>query len=254
MIFERHQGQDEMRHDHASALVAAAWAFGLLGQIDQADDFATRAHTLSREFDVRNGLRASHLVLGEIALKRGDLQHAAEHMKQWLTFFHQAGTKSFGTFGFAQIAMLAQLAGDWRCAARFAGFADAFWTRSQYPEASWLAGAWDFDIVPSKLALGESAFTDQFAAGQQLSDGEAFAEASSFIIAVQQRQAKNSILSRRELEVLQHISLGQTNQEIAAELFVGKSTIDTHVANILAKLGVETRWKAVNVARERGLL
>ena len=61
-------------------------------------------------------------------------------------------------------------------------------------------------------------------------------------------------MTRRESEVLVHLAQGKTNQEIADELFLGKSTVDTHVAHILAKLGVESRRAAVVEARWRGLI
>jgi len=45
-------------------------------------------------------------------------------------------------------------------------------------------------------------------------------------------------LTRREIEVLQQICLGLTNQEIADKLFVSVRTVDTHRGNLLSKTGV----------------
>ncbi len=66
---------------------------------------------------------------------------------------------------------------------------------------------------------------------------------------------KNGIeyLSERELEVLQLIAQGYTNQEIADRLFVAISTIKTHVGNIYAKMGVKSRVQAAARAREFNL-
>jgi DNA-binding NarL/FixJ family response regulator len=52
-------------------------------------------------------------------------------------------------------------------------------------------------------------------------------------------------LSRREREVLDLISLGMTDRQIADELVVSRVTISTHVAHILDKLGVPNRTAAV---------
>jgi DNA-binding NarL/FixJ family response regulator len=48
-------------------------------------------------------------------------------------------------------------------------------------------------------------------------------------------------LTARELEVLEHVALGQTNREIAADLFISARTAGVHVSHILEKLGASTR-------------
>lgn len=60
-------------------------------------------------------------------------------------------------------------------------------------------------------------------------------------------------LSDRELEVLQLMVSGNSNQEIANALFVSLSTVKTHVSNIFIKLEVSRRTQAVQKAREWGL-
>ena len=51
-------------------------------------------------------------------------------------------------------------------------------------------------------------------------------------------------LSRRELEVLDHIQLGLTNRQIAQRLFVSPNTINKHVRQVLRKLEVTNRVQA----------
>ena len=60
-------------------------------------------------------------------------------------------------------------------------------------------------------------------------------------------------LSPRELEVLRLVAAGKTNQAIAAELFISERTVERHVSNILAKLGVGSRTAAAAYAFEHGI-
>jgi DNA-binding CsgD family transcriptional regulator len=60
-------------------------------------------------------------------------------------------------------------------------------------------------------------------------------------------------LTPRELEVLEHVALGQTNREIAAELFISARTAGVHVSHILEKLGASTRTEAAAAAHRLGL-
>lgn len=57
-------------------------------------------------------------------------------------------------------------------------------------------------------------------------------------------------ISKREYEVLELISCGHSNQEIADKLFVSTSTIKTHIANLFAKLDASRRTQAISRARE----
>jgi DNA-binding NarL/FixJ family response regulator len=61
-------------------------------------------------------------------------------------------------------------------------------------------------------------------------------------------------LTPREIEVLQLLTRGLTNNEIAAELHVGGTTVKWFVKNILQKLGVSDRTAAVTTAFKRGIL
>jgi NarL family two-component system response regulator LiaR len=57
-------------------------------------------------------------------------------------------------------------------------------------------------------------------------------------------------ISKREYEVLELISHGLSNQEIAEKLYVSTSTIKTHVSNVLAKLDASRRTQAIRRAKE----
>ncbi len=70
----------------------------------------------------------------------------------------------------------------------------------------------------------------------------------------QEEELPTGRLSRREREVLQLLTQGQTNREIAHSLILSVSTVKIHVEHILAKLGVSDRTQAAVRAIELGLL
>ena len=59
------------------------------------------------------------------------------------------------------------------------------------------------------------------------------------------------LLSAREKEILRLIGEGKTSQQIADELFIGKSTVDTHRKNILKKMSIYGKTDLIRFAVER---
>lgn len=61
-------------------------------------------------------------------------------------------------------------------------------------------------------------------------------------------------LSKQEMAVLEHVSQGLTNQEIANQLFLSNGTIRNYMSAILTKLNAKNRLDAVNIAQKNGWL
>ena len=61
-------------------------------------------------------------------------------------------------------------------------------------------------------------------------------------------------LTARELEVLQLLAQGMTNDQIGTALFMSPRTASVHVSRILAKLGAANRTEVAAIAHRRGLL
>jgi LuxR family maltose regulon positive regulatory protein len=61
-------------------------------------------------------------------------------------------------------------------------------------------------------------------------------------------------LTGRETEVLHLLATGLSNREIAERLYLSEGTVKTHTHNLYAKLGVQSRTRAIARAKEFGLL
>lgn len=61
-------------------------------------------------------------------------------------------------------------------------------------------------------------------------------------------------LTPREVQVIELISVGMRNKEIAAALAISEETVQVHVRNLLSKLKVQDRTAAINVALRRGII
>lgn len=67
---------------------------------------------------------------------------------------------------------------------------------------------------------------------------------------INHQKIKDLEITSREYEVLQSISEGLSNKEIADKLFLSESTIKTHVSNLLVKLNAKRRTQALQIAKD----
>jgi predicted ATPase/DNA-binding CsgD family transcriptional regulator len=116
----------------------------------------------------------------------------------------------------------------------------------------------DRSVTAIVHAIGEKAFATDFARGRAMTidEGVAFAvedkQSSTPIPAV--RTEPDTGLTRRQLEIARLVADDLTNRQIAARLFLSERTVETHVTNILNKLGLGsriqlTRWVAEQTER-----
>jgi predicted ATPase/DNA-binding CsgD family transcriptional regulator len=113
-------------------------------------------------------------------------------------------------------------------------------------------------LATARASLGEQAYDEVRAHGQAMSLegavryalGRTQPEAAPTGAAAEPDHAG---LSPREREVAAWVARGLTNRQIAAALVIGERTVDTHVRNILGKLGFDFRAQIASWATERGL-
>lgn len=68
------------------------------------------------------------------------------------------------------------------------------------------------------------------------------------------RPATTPAVTKREVQILDHLARGLSNREIAKALFISEATVKTHLVRIFDKLGVDTRTAAVRTAVELKLI
>ncbi len=126
----------------------------------------------------------------------------------------------------------------------------------------------DEALVASALRAGASGFLLKSAAGRTLIESIKQVAAGDsllapeltrrlierFLLAAEGPARAIDSLTARETDVLRGIGRGQSNADIAADLFVGVATVKTHINTLFAKLGIRDRANAVVVAYESGLV
>jgi DNA-binding NarL/FixJ family response regulator len=130
----------------------------------------------------------------------------------------------------------------------------------------------DDEVVYEGLRLGARGFLLKDISLERLETAiRAVADGKNFLYAVLNERAQQSLprpktknaddggahngdLTARELDVLRLMSAGFNNREIAEMLALAEGTVKNHVSNVLAKLGVRDRTRAVLKAAQQGLI
>ena len=118
--------------------------------------------------------------------------------------------------------------------------------------------------VTEALELGVSGYLLKTTSGRELVDAVRAVADGIFVLdrAVSQRLIRRrrrgpetlTALTRRETDVLELLARGRSNKQIAASLSLGLRTVESHVSNLLGKLGVNSRTEAVTYALNHRLV
>jgi DNA-binding NarL/FixJ family response regulator len=128
---------------------------------------------------------------------------------------------------------------------------------NEYVYEALRAGASGFllkDVPPEQLAAGIRVVADGEALLAPSITKRLIQEFAEVAPAMPEPPPGLDELTARELEVFKLVARGLSNAEIAAELIVGETTVKTHVARMLMKLGLRDRVQAVVLAYESGLV
>jgi DNA-binding CsgD family transcriptional regulator len=202
---------------------------------------------------------------GSVAEIAGEVGLARTALTESLALAWRLGYRWWVGWCLDNLSRVAVAAGEYELAARLIGAATTLRPVTGEPLRSGLERVQAELVGKIRSALGEAVYAASLADGAAQSLGDAIAEALAFGGASDDPLAAGGTdpspalpaadaLTARERDVLRLLVEGRSNAEIAAALFVGAGTVKTHVANVLAKLGVPTRAAAATHAVRHGLV
>jgi DNA-binding CsgD family transcriptional regulator/predicted transcriptional regulator len=236
-----------------------------LGEIARIDgDYMTarsyyeQSLAIQRGVSDETGIALSLFNLGSVTLHEGDYQEAATFFQGALALFQKLGRQR-GVID--SVAFLAGLAGAMEQperAARLFGAAEALHeshgTRIQHADRI----EYDRSVGLIRTQLNDVMMANAWAEGRALTLEQAIEYALEEIVHPQtpRQAAKQEFggLTEREHEVASHIAQGESNHEIAEALVVSERTVESHVTNILNKLGFTSRVQIRKWAVEKGIV
>jgi DNA-binding CsgD family transcriptional regulator len=188
----------------------------------------------------------------QVAIADGDLVRAAEAVAELEIIATEFGTVALVASARSARGRL-ELAQDDPVAAREA-LTDALrrWQSLDVP----------YEVATTRTLLGQAqrmagdhdAAATSFAAAEALFEGIGARLDTTQVRDLTGKRTRPAGLTEREVEVLQLISAGKTNKDVAAELYLSEKTVSRHLSNIFTKIGVNSRAAATAYAYEHELL
>lgn len=243
--------------EYARGLSWAKRAIGLihyqLGAISAARHFLEESLEHARKDEGRGWWLADALAcVAQLDVGTGRFDRARTLLTEALELSSELGDQRCISRCLERLAYLAAAQAQYKRALRLASGADALRTAAGLPRAPVESHTIERWLAPAMQGL-EPTLRDQLHregatmdVQRLLADAIEATESSAGAAAGSVEVARASQLSPREWEVGQLVADGLTNPRIASELIIGERTVQTHVSNILSKLGLSSR---VQIAR-----
>ena len=224
-----------------------------LGDVDQALAAHAESRVLFEAIGDRRGVAWTHTNIGRIALDGGDYGRAVADLQGAVRLYDELDDRIGLAEAFAALAEVAFASGDYARAAALLGASEALRIDVEYPVPAIDQERYRH-LTAETRNRGPEAFDQSWRKGQSLRLDEAIALAQGVTAPKPLKTPDRNesfehrafrMLTPREREVLQLLREGKSNLEIGQELSIGVRTVQTHVANILRKLQVNSRTAAV---------
>lgn len=225
------------------------------GDVSKARALLSKIAQGAREAGNQSAPVYSILLQIQIETADGNLQEASHLLQDVVPIVLKGSDQSHIVDTIFIAGSFARSAGLFETAARLLGAGRATLSKMGFVEPAVNELIERDHSAAMRAALGQEAIERATAEGAELSIEEVF----STIRGLRPPEIAAPIseryrLTARELDVLRLLGGGGTNQEIAAQLFISPRTVQTHVANILAKLGVPSRAAAASLAERERLI
>lgn len=225
------------------------------GDYERAAAFHSESLAISRETGNANNITYALRGLGVLAVRRGDWQQALAYYAECLSLCKGVRTPGVIAECLEGMARAASLRAAHERAAILFGAVAALFEILGGHLPSWAdESEHDRYVASSRAALGQAAFAGAWDRGRTMTLEQAVEHALAPTQAVPPKDhTAAGLLTAREREVAGLIADGLTNRRIAATLVVTERTAETHVQNILNKLGFTSRAQVAAWAVEQGL-
>jgi len=242
-----------------------AHALNILGDLARCEQkyaealaYYERSVALLRELNAQRDLASVLRNLGHTCLHLGNIERAqtlfCESMAIQQTLRNMPGVAEC-LMGFAAIAILQNMPA---AGVRLLGASGAAARKRVTVATAWRATRMEYECYfdLARAGLSPSDFLEEQAIGQAMSMDQAIHYALDLPGKAQPTPAIKKVvdmLTSREREVAGLIGQGKSNGEIAQELVLSKRTVETHITNILSKLGLSHRAQIMRWAIDQGL-
>jgi len=215
------------------------------GDLQRARRLIEESLTVRRVAGTRFGVAHSLGLLGQVALAEGRLEEARAYLVDSLQRHHDVGDRFELAVSLEALAALAATQAQPQHALHLAGAAAALREVAGNPLSPMDRMGLERWLIPVEKAGSEVEVATAWTAGRAMSVDAAIALAAAgpplASHNVRGKRERTSVLSSREHAVMELIAHGCTNRQIAGELTLSERTVEWHVANILGKLGMDSR-------------